>query len=128
MSLVEHAKLELSLSGLLNKDSDYGGGIGRAVLELVECFAKQGHSGFSAEWTLEVFDKLARFKPLTPISGNPKEWFDHGNMGPNGERIWQNKRRGSTFSRDGGTTWYDLDDPSLNNGDVWRRAAPELSP
>ena len=50
MNLIQHAQLELKLAGLFNKDSDYGGEIGKAVLELVNVFEKQGHSGFSAEW------------------------------------------------------------------------------
>lgn len=115
-NLVKHAKYELELAGLFDKDSDYNGMIGEAVLELVKAFAKQGHSGFSANWTLDIFDKVARFKPLTPIGKSKDEWLDQSEA--SGEPMWQNKRRGSTFSRDGGKTWYDIDDPKLNKGDT----------
>ncbi len=114
-NLVKHAQKELKLAGLFDKDSDYDGMVGDAVLELVKVFAKQGHSGFSANWTLEVFNKVANYKPLTQIGTTKDEWMDVS------DNMWQNRRRSSTFSRNGGKTWYDIDDPKLNNGDDWKR-------
>ena len=39
MGLVEHAKLELEIAGLLDEEGDfYGGMTGKAVLELMEIF------------------------------------------------------------------------------------------
>lgn len=121
MSLVDHARRELELVGMLDADSDYGGMLGRAALELVEKFASQGHSGGSAMGVLALFDKLARHQPLTDITSNPAEWFFHGAMGPGGEDIWQNIRDSAAFSRDGGKTWYHLDDPKKCNGDTHLR-------
>ena len=118
-NLVLHAKEELELAGLFDKDSDYDGMLGEAVLELIRVFAKQGHSGFSAHQTLKIFNTVASFKPLTPIGTSKDEWVDQSEA--SGCPMWQNKRRGSTFSRDAGKTWYDIDDPKLNNGDVWQR-------
>ena len=119
-NLVKHAKKELKLAGLFDKDSDYDGMLGEAVLELVKVFAKQGHSGFSAHQTLRIFNEVANYRPLTPIGKSKDEWMNVTNMG-NGDHLWQNTRRGTTFSRDGGKTWYDINDPSLNNGDTWER-------
>lgn len=107
--LVEHAKRELELAGLFDKDSDYNGGIGEAALEIMEVFAKQGHSGASAAMTISVVEDLMRFKPLTPLTSNADEWFDVSEM--SGEPMWQSKRQPSCFSKDGGKTWYDLDAP-----------------
>ena len=104
--LVEYAESELRRAGLFDTDSDYDGAIGPAVLELVSKFAAQGHSGFSAGLTLSIFDKLARFKPLTEITSNPDEWMEVSGP-PN--RMWQSKRSPTLFSKDGGKTWYDLD-------------------
>ena len=118
-NLIDYAKNELQLAGLFGKDSDYDGMLGEAVLELVKVFAKQGHSGFSANWTLDVFDKVARYKPLTAIGKSKDEWIDQSEA--SGRPMWQNKRRSTTFSRDGGKTWYDIDDSSLNNGDTWHK-------
>lgn len=118
-NLVKHAEEELKLSGLFDKGSDYDGMIGEAVLELVKTFSKQGHSGFSAQWTLQLFNQVANFKNLTPIGTTKDEWIDVSSMSQ--DPTWQNRRRGTTFSRDGGKTWYDIDDPSLDNGDHWRK-------
>ncbi len=109
MSLVEHARHELKAAGLFDEDSDYGGMLGQAVLELVEKFAAQGHSGFSAQMTLTVFDRVARFKTLTPITSNPIEWTEVSNYF-NGKGVWQNRRNPAVFSNDGGKTWYDIDE------------------
>lgn len=108
MSLVTHAKEELTRAGLFDKDSDYEGMIGEAVLELVEKFAEQGHSGFSAHLTLEVFQRIASFKTLTPITCDPSEWVDVSEM--SGYQVWQNRRQSSCFSEDGGKTYYSVDD------------------
>lgn len=110
MSLVDHAQVELQAAGLFDKNSDYDGMIGNAVMELVEKFADQGHSGFSAHMTLDIFSTVAAYKPLGPITSNPDEWM-HIEENVAGDAItWQNRRQGSCFSRDGGKTYYDLDD------------------
>lgn len=121
-NLVDHAKEELKLAGLFDKDSDYDGMLGDAVLELVKVFAKQVHSGFSAHQTLQLFNTVADFKNLTPIGSTPDEWVDQSVL--IGYPMWQNKRRGTTFSRDAGKTWYDIDDPKMNNGDTWQPSNP----
>lgn len=105
--LVEHAKTELEKAGLFDKDSDYEGAIGKAVMDLCACFAKQGHSGFSAEMTRDLFNRVSQFKNLTPITSDPDEWIDQS--GPSGYPLWQNKRNSCLFSKDGGKTWYDID-------------------
>jgi hypothetical protein len=104
MSLVDHARSELERAKLFDKDSDYEGMLGEAVIELVEKFAAQGHSGYSAHLTLGLFNEVARFKPLTPITSDPSEWMEVG------ADTWQSKRNPSLFSKDGGKTWYDIDE------------------
>lgn len=108
-SLVEHAKHELGLAGLDKPDSDYGGMLADAVLELIEVFAAQGHSGSSAAMVLDLFNKLADFKTLSPITSNAAEWEDVSDF--SGKEMWQSTRCPSCFSTDGGKTWYDLDEP-----------------
>lgn len=120
-NLIKHAQNELKLAGLFDKDSDYDGMLGQAVMELVKTFSKQGHSGFSAHTTLQIFNEVVNYRPLTPIGKTKGEWIDVTDMTADGKGMWQNKRRGTTFSRDGGKTWYDIDDPSLDNGDHWRK-------
>lgn len=65
MSLREEAKRNLELAGLFNKDSDYGGMIGEAVMKLVNCHLDEGHSGFSHELTLHIFNKVIKGQALT---------------------------------------------------------------
>lgn len=108
MGLVDHAKTELEISGY---GGDYDGMIGDAVIELIETFANQGHSGFSAYKTAALFERLARFEPLTPLTDNPKEWERIGKELGFPETVWQNRRDSSAFSTDGGKTYYLLDDP-----------------
>jgi len=108
MNLKNHAKNELELAGLFGKDSDYEGMIGKSVMELIEVFAKQGHSGVSAMETLVVFDEVARFKTLSPLTYKSDEWNDVSES--SGKPMWQNKRDSTVFSTDGGKTHYSLND------------------
>lgn len=63
-NLIDHATKELTRVGLFDKDSDYDGMLGDAALELITTFANQGHSGMSAEMTIQLFERLARFKEI----------------------------------------------------------------
>ena len=93
--LVNYAERELRLAGLFDEDSDYGGMLGEAVMELVKVFADQGHSGFSATLALNIFNEVARRKPLTPLTGEPEEWNEIE------KGFFQNKRCPTVFKRDG---------------------------
>lgn len=97
MTLVEFAREELRLAGLFDKDSDYGGMIGDAVMKMVEQFAGEGHSGTSAALTISIFEKVSRYLPLTPLTGADEEWFD-----PMGDgRCLQNTRCPHVFKEAG---------------------------
>jgi len=107
-NLVEHAKKELELAGLLDKDSDYAGQMGEAVLKMIQAFAAEGHSGGSAQMAIQIFETLVRFQPLAPLTGADDEWFDHGNG------VFQNKRLGSVFKDPrfhDGKLAFDIDAP-----------------
>lgn len=107
-NLIRHAQTELSLVGLYDEDSDYGGMIGRSTEDLIRVFAMQGHSGFSASWVMDLFTKLASHESLTPLTSNPDEWVDVSEA--SGRPLWQNKRCPSAFSENGGATYYLLDE------------------
>jgi hypothetical protein len=92
MTMTERAIEELKLAGLYDKDSDYDGEIGKAVEELLKVFSNQGHSGFSAHITIDVFSKIAGGGLLIPLNGTPNEWNEI-----NG--IIQNKRYYSVFAK-----------------------------
>lgn len=75
-NLTEFARRELEIAGLFNPDSDYGGHLGEAVLKMVELFAAEDHSGMSANLAISLFEKVARYEPLTALLGSDDEWFE----------------------------------------------------
>jgi hypothetical protein len=102
MSLVEYAEKELESF----RGDEYNNMIADAALELVRVFANQGHSGFSAGLTTQIVEKLMRFEPLTPLTGEDSEWNEVG------ENLYQNKRSPRVFKENGRA--YDIE------GIVWR--------
>lgn len=100
-NLVRHAREELQRAGLLDSDSDYGGALGRDVMEMVKRFSDDGHSGLSAAAAISLFEKLARFEPITPLTGEDDEW-EHV-----ARHLYQNKRYPYVF-REGGEA-YDIE-------------------
>ena len=97
-NLVEHARTELKSAGLLDETTDfYGGETGKAVLELIEKFSEQGHSGTSAGLVAGLFARLAKYDVITPITGDDDEWNDIS--GEMGQILHQNKRCSSLFKR-----------------------------
>jgi len=107
-----HAKRELELLGMYEKNEENEDGLqpelADSILKMIDAWSEVGHSGGSAAWTREVVYKLLGFEALTPITSNPEEWEDMSqyNDGP----MWQNKRDYRFFSKDGGKTWWGLDD------------------
>lgn len=103
-TLVDHARHELQLAGLWDEDSDYGGMLADAVLEMVEAFSEEGHSGASASLAMSAFERVARFEPLTPLTGAEEEWGEpYDNEGTR-----QNKRCSHVFKGADGRA-YDID-------------------
>lgn len=98
-NLVNFAKSELSR---LKDDSGEQEIINEAILEVVETFSQQGHSGFSAEYAINILHKLLQGKPITPLTGEEDEWADVR------EGTFQNKRCSSVFKDEAGFC-YDLD-------------------
>ncbi|WP_441235623.1 hypothetical protein [Bradyrhizobium sp. 930_D9_N1_4] len=96
-----HARKEMEIAGLFAKDSDYGGMLGDAVMKMVKVFADEGHSGFSAGMAISIFEKVARFEPLSPLTGADDEWMEVG------ENTWQNVRCSHVFKNADGA--YDIE-------------------
>jgi hypothetical protein len=106
-ALVIHARRELQLAGLYDKDGDYNGALGPSILRVVEAFAAEQYSGASGAVAAITLYSLLRFQPITPLTYQPDEWNDVS--GINGTPLWQNRRDSQVFSIDGGATWYHLD-------------------
>jgi hypothetical protein len=75
------------------------------ILHMMQEFANEGHSGFSAGYAINILTKLMDFKPLSPLTGSDDEWVKHDY----GSGImYQNKRRSSVF-KDANDECYDID-------------------
>jgi len=102
-NMLQHAINELNLIGMTEDSSD---GMTRAmrkhILHMMNEFANEGHSGFSAGYAISILTKLMDFKPLSPLTGDDSEWTDVGGL------TWQNKRNSSVF-KDADGNCYDID-------------------
>ena len=120
-NLVGHARNELEIAGYeiseaaptIESDNDYANMCAIGALELIEKFAGQGHSGLSAGITLSLFDTLSKWGNLSPITSNPKEWMDVSEHGGEKGKMWQSRRNPAVFSEDGGQTWYNIDEKTI---------------
>lgn len=108
MNIIEYAREELKRIGGL--DDPYQQLINSNILELIEVFDKQGHSGFSANYLIPRLARLLDFKPLTPLTGEEDEW--NGNQNKRCFSVFRNPDgtaydiEGKIFSDDGGETWF----------------------
>ena len=74
MSYKDHAEREFRALGYKPVDQEEGPNkwIQENVMELLEVFSKQGHSGMSAPVCVRYFEKLALLEPLSPLTG--EDW------------------------------------------------------
>jgi hypothetical protein len=105
-NLVKYAESELDRIGMTD-DGEMNGAMRKHLLHMVEVFSEEGHSGFSASYALQCLEKLLRFKPLSPLTGEDDEWYEH-NYGPSG-KTYQNKRCSSVFKESKDGQAYDID-------------------
>jgi hypothetical protein len=78
--------------------------IPEGVMKMIRALASEGHSGGSHWLTMKIFNRVANFKTLSPLTDSPDEWQEVGGG------MWQNTRDGRFFSTDGGKTCYSVDD------------------
>ena len=108
-NLERHAREEFRAAGWVDENGQYidemQEAICRHILELLKVFADEGHSGSTAPYTVRMFEKLALFEPIVPLTGEDWEWNE---VGPG---VFQNKRCSRVFKQadrfDGQA--YDLD-------------------
>ena len=103
------AEKELRRAGWFKEDGFHGDMMGHATMRMIREFCAEGHSGMSAGISVGVFSALARYEPLTPLTGEDAEWgeaYDH-------DGTQQNLRCSHVFRRPDGTA-YDI------NGKVFR--------
>jgi hypothetical protein len=103
MSLVDHARRELELSGQTAEDPGYAA----SIIAAVEAFASYGHSGGSAMVAIEQLHILLQHRTLSPLTSDPAEWEDRSKI--SSTPLWQNRRDPAAMSTDGGQDWFYVD-------------------
>jgi len=108
----KHAWIEFRAAGWIDENNKFNDEmqelICKHVLKLLEVFDGEGHSGSSAPYAINLFEKLAKFEPVAPLTGEDWEWTNVSEYGGrNNGILYQNKRCGHVFKDDDGA--YDMD-------------------
>ena len=118
--MLSFAKAEFLALGYTPLDKEQEDGpnkwIQEQVLQLLEIFAAQGHSGSSAPFAISYFSRLAKGQPLSPLSGRDEEWTEVS------EGLWQNKRCSSVFKTKNGVSY------TVDGYVFWHWAQTDLDP
>lgn len=114
MSLVDYAKDELRRIGMIDSGEPYNDFATKAILDLIELFASQEHSGFSAAYVVNAFHRLAMFKPLSPLTGEDDEWNETR------PGHFQNKRYSAVFKNGKDGIAYNIEGKMFtDDGEIW---------
>lgn len=117
MSLINYAQRELKAVfgdyrdlSRTSQDPDvlWSALVAASVEDQIREFAGEGHSGASAASATQLFSRLSKFLPLTPLTGEDSEWnLVKGDYGQGGDTIYQNNRCSHVFKDSSGA--YDID-------------------
>lgn len=101
-NMLTWAEQELRLAGYDINDPEDGPNrwLAEGTLELLKVFSDQGHSGMSAPFAVALFEKLAMWKPIAPLTGKDDEWNEVG------EGTWQNRRNSAVFKKEDGQAYW----------------------
>lgn len=117
-NLVDYAQAEFEALGWVDSEGRFNDPVQESIchniLDLLIIFGRQGHSGTSGAYALDLFTKLAKCEPLGPLTGDDSEWRDVSEFWDNGTTQYQNRRYSSVFKDDtgaydtNGIVWYEL--------------------
>ena len=100
---ITHALREFRAAGWSNENGEFDDEMQKAicdhVMALLEVFADEGHSGSSASYAIDLFEKLARFEPIAPLTGDDWEWTLLKDGSTDGVSVHQNKRCSHVFKQ-----------------------------
>lgn len=65
--------------------------VNQQLQEMILVFTTHWHSGFSASYAISALEKLLRYEPLGPLTGEPAEWCEVS------EGVFQNRRCSHVF-------------------------------
>ena len=112
-NLIDYAKEELKRIGMIDSGELYNDWATKAILDLIELFASQAHSGFTAPYVVNAFSRLAMFKPLSALTGEDDEWHDIGHG------CLQNKRYSAVFKDANGVAYNIEGKVFTDDGEIW---------
>lgn len=119
-NLSEFADRELRLAGYDSDSPEFvKSTVYRNVMDLIHTFEDQRHSGMSASWILAIFQTLAAFKPLGPLTGEDSEWV----LVDESRGLYQNARCGRVIRENG--VAYDTEGKVFKTCDGVTYTAPE---
>lgn len=92
-----HAMREFKAAGWLDENGEFKDEMQKMICEhvikLLDVFADEGHSGSSAPYAISLFEKLVKFEPIAPLTGEDWEWTEVA------EGVFQNKRASRVFKQ-----------------------------
>jgi hypothetical protein len=97
---------ELTRIGMYGSGDEMNNAMCEHILKMVDVFAEEGHSGFSANYAISILQKLLRFEPLSPLTGEDDEWNCVSEY-CEGE-TYQNKRLSRVFKQGKDGQAYDI--------------------
>lgn len=121
-NIVDWAKRELDYAFAEYADDPLQQHANQNVLELLQVFSDQNHSGMSAPYVLRLFNRLANWKPIKPLTGEEDEWDEPDSDGTQQNKrcfqVFRNKHDNSTaFDVEGKVFIDDKDGISYHNRD-----------
>ena len=93
-NMVNHVKTEWKYTFPNSQDDEMQESVKECIINMVSVFGAEGHSGFSAGYTIPYIEKALRFQPFSPLTGSDDEWVIHDF---DGHPYAQNKRCGNVF-------------------------------
>lgn len=103
-NLISHAKEEFRAAGWVDENGKFNDDMQEAIcnhlIQLLEVFSNEGHTGSTAPYTINLFSRLAKFEPIAPLTGEDWEWHDTGHN-------YQNRRASHVF-KDYDGNCYDI--------------------
>jgi hypothetical protein len=101
-NLKTYAIDELTRIGMYGSDDEMNNEMCNHILKMIDVFDEEGHSGFSAEYAINILQKLLRWEPLSPLTGGDDEWCEVS------DGIFQNKRLSRVFKNGKDGQAYDI--------------------
>jgi hypothetical protein len=101
-NMLKWAEEELRYAGydVNDPEDDPNRWLAEGTLELLKVFSEQEHSGSSAPYAVSLFEKLAMWKPIAPLTGEDDEWMEVGTG------VWQNRRNSTVFKGEDGQAYW----------------------